>query len=143
MEIKDRCKYSQTGVYTIKEFDTDKDYDEYSSWFKHLGFDAPTKNILSTLGFTVKNDIDICSGFLYISNSSLAYIEFVIANPKAKRGDRKEAVSFLLTHLQELAKSKGYELIMIITATPGFSNNLVKNFGYIKGPKSIEHYKHI
>tara|TARA_R110000782_G_scaffold100028_2_gene186034 strand:+ start:206 stop:592 length:387 start_codon:yes stop_codon:yes gene_type:complete len=127
----------------IREFDDNKDYDEYSSWFNHLGYAPPTRGMLSTLGFTIYKEIDICSGFLYISNSNLAYIEFVIANPKAKREDRKEGVKKLLTHLQDLAKSKGYEIIMIITATPGFSKNLIENFGYIKGPVSIEHYKEI
>lgn len=143
MEVKDKYNPNQTGVFMIKKFDIERDYQEYSSWFSHLGYDAPSKPMLSTLGFTVHKDIDICSGFLYISNSSLAYIEFVIANPKAKREDRKESVRKLLTHLQDVAKSKGYEIIMIITATPGFSKNLVENFGYIKGPVSTEHYKEI
>jgi hypothetical protein len=143
MEIKDRCKYSQTGVFTIKEFNIEKDYEEYSSWFSHFSYESPPKNLLSTLGFTVSTDINICSGFLYISNSALAYIEFVIANPKAKREDRKESLNILLTHLQGLARTKGYEMIMIITATSGFSKNLVENFGYTKGPSSTEHYKAI
>jgi hypothetical protein len=72
METQDKCKYNQAGVFTTREFDTNKDYLDYKSWIEYLrNGSCPTQDQLSTIGLIIESEGQkICAGFLYISNSA-------------------------------------------------------------------------
>lgn len=143
METKDKYKHSKIGTFSTRPFDIEKDYDEYKRWLSYFK-DASCPDItqLSTEGLIVECEGEkLCAGFLYITNSSISSIEFVVANIKAQREKRKESVKILLTELEELAKRLCYDYIFVTTNNPGFSRTLIDKHGYQAGAKSIEHYK--
>jgi len=143
MEAKDKYKHSQTGAFTVREFDIHKDYKEYSRWYQKICRSNPPKpDSLSTLGIIIEHQQEkICAGFLYITNSDIALIEFVIANPDAKGSVRKESLKKLLTQLEDEANYKGYKVLLILTSNAVFGENLAKNFNYKKG--DTPHYEYI
>lgn len=143
MEVTNKCKLKRTGV-SIREFDFDNDYQDVKSWFDHLkkrGVHCPAKDSLSLDGYiTEYYNQKVCAGWLYTTNSNIAMIEFVIANPKVKTDIRKESLKKLLTDLEALAKTKGYELLLIITSNKGYSKTL-GSYGFKRG--DIPHYENI
>lgn len=53
-----------------------------------------------------KEGINICTGFIYYTNSKICWIEFVVSNPNYRESDRKEALVSLIHELGELLKVK-------------------------------------
>ena len=71
-------------------FHSNKHFEDLKSWWEYWGGAKMfSPEILSTTGVIVrKNDIDLCAGWLYRSDSDLGYIGFIIMNPKANKLDR-------------------------------------------------------
>jgi len=51
-----------------------------------------------------KNNIPIVSGFLYISNSKMAMLEWIVSNPYYRESDRKEAIELLINKVEDFCK---------------------------------------
>jgi hypothetical protein len=74
------------------------DYATLVEWWKFWRFVPPTQEILPNNGLsglvvTDENDNMICAGFLYATNSPIAWIEFIVSNPNVKdKKIRKERV---------------------------------------------------
>jgi hypothetical protein len=143
MEIQDKYKLNPTGVF-IRKYEHDRDYEDVKSWFTHLKKrvkGCPTKDMLSLDGYiTEYYNQKVCAGWLYTTNSNIAMIEFVIANPDVKTDIRKESLKKLLTHLEALAKTKGYEILLIITSNKGYSRTL-SSYGFERG--DVPHYENV
>ena len=91
----------------------DSDYDNtLVNWWKDWGWDAPAKEYLPDNGlggFMVsKEDVDICAGFVYLTNSKLAWSEFIISNKNYKDKDRSQAIEYLINTICLSAKEAGY-----------------------------------
>ena len=59
-----------------------EDYDNVLlKWWKNWGWEAPPKDFLPETGLIVsKDNVDICAGFLYLTNSKVGLTEFVVSN---------------------------------------------------------------
>ena len=133
---------------TIRKFDLNNDYKDYCDWhnvFKRRNVMPPTKEMLSNSGLIVEyKGQKVIAGFLYMTNSSIAAVEFIIANNKAPRDIRKKSLKKLLTNLERLSILEEYKFLLVYTNTIGYINNLVENFGYKKNPyKTTELIKKI
>ena len=62
----------------ITRFKPNTHYEIIRTWGNKRGIDVPELELLSKTGLIVE---DYCSGFLYTTNSKIAFIENVIANP--------------------------------------------------------------
>ena len=77
-------------------------------WWKDWGWEAPPKDFLPETGIIVsKNGVDICAGFIYLTNSKVALTEFVVSNKEYREKDRGKALDFLLDCLLALAEQNG------------------------------------
>jgi len=90
----------------------DDDYETLVSWWDWWpGWVAPVKTMLpddGKGGFMVeKNNIPICAGFLYQTNSELVLLEWIISNPQYKDSDRKDALEYLITGCEAICKQAG------------------------------------
>lgn len=88
---------------------TQKDYPELVKWWKQNKFSAIPRTALPNNGeggiMVFKDDVNICAGFLYNTNSSLCWIEFIVANFDVKdRELRKESLNLLIKQLCESAR---------------------------------------
>ena len=61
-----------------------------------------------------KNNIPIVSGFLYLTNSKGAMLEWVVSNPDYKDKDRKQAIEKLLVDVESFCKSINIKYIFSI-----------------------------
>lgn len=94
----------------------DGDYENIlCGWWKAWKWDIPQKDFLPENGnggvMVCKGEVNICAGFMYFTNSQVAWCEWVISNKEYRDKDRKEAMYFLLNMIGEICKSKGAKYI--------------------------------
>ena len=115
----------------------DSDYENtLVKWWKDWRWEPPLKDMLpqnGTCGVIVsKGDVDICAGFIFLTNSKVAHVEYIISNFEYKDKDRKEAIEFLIEALSVIAIDRDYKYIF----TSLKNNSLIEryeNCGYKKG----------
>ena len=74
-----------------------------------------------------RDGVPIVAGFLYSTNSKIAWMEWIISNPKEK--NKSEAIVLLISSLEKWAKDGNFEVILSI----GRSKSLIekhKKLGY-------------
>jgi hypothetical protein len=121
---------------------TESDYDNILlNWWKDNRFPAPLKEMLpenGTGGIMVSsNGIDVCSGFIYMTNSKCAWLEFIVANFEYRESDRADAIRFLIHALVEIARESGFQYIY----TTVKNNSLIEKYqdcGFMKGDSNSQ-----
>jgi hypothetical protein len=97
------------------------------------GMNALHRRMLSENGAIVfKEGVDICSGWLYQSDSKIAWIEWVVMNKKAPKKLREGAIDFLYETLFNKAEKLGYEVVMCIANHYMLVDKLKNRFGFIE-----------
>jgi len=94
----------------------DGDYENIlCDWWKDWKWDAPSKDFLPEEGrggmMVSKDGVNICAGFMYFTNSNVAWCEWVVSNKQYRDKDRKEAMYFLINIIAEICKGKGAKYI--------------------------------
>ena len=87
----------------------DQDYSKLKKWWDAWPeWQAPPKTFLPDTGFIVeKNDISIVAGYIYMTNSKAALLEWVISNPDYRESDRKDAIELLIQAVERVLKDQG------------------------------------
>jgi hypothetical protein len=96
----------------------ESDWGTLQNWWKTWKWPEIQKELLPLNGIgglmIYKEDQLIAAGFLYLSNSKVAWLDWIISNPEYRDKDRKEALSELIIGLEEVAKQQGYSIIISI-----------------------------
>lgn len=119
---------------------TENDYQDFLvQWWKDNRFTPPPIDFLpnnGTDGIVVINSDTkekICAGFIYITNSEVAWLEFVVGNFDVKNKElRKQAIEFLISKLVE---TSGKKYLFSSVKNP----NLIKHFtnsGFLIGSQN-------
>jgi N-acetylglutamate synthase-like GNAT family acetyltransferase len=106
------------------------DYEEMISWWRFFRFPAPAKEFLPENGkgglMVEKEGVSICAGFIYFTNSKIAWLEFIVSNPEYRNKDRKEAIQIVITELCQIAKQKGFRAVFTSVKHQGLVNHFEK-----------------
>jgi len=119
---------------------TENDYNDFLvKWWQDNRFTPPPIDFLPNNGkdgiVIINSDTNekICAGFIYITNSEVAWLEFIVANFEVKNKDlRKQAIEFLISQLS-VDSNKKY----IFTSVK--NQSLIKHFtnlGFIVGTQN-------
>jgi len=118
----------------------ESDYETLVKWWKDYDWNPIDKSVLPNNGLSglmiTKDEIDICAGFLYTSNSKMAMVEFIISNKDYKKRDKILALDLLINELTEIAKRNGYKVVLTNLINKGLKKLFFKN-GYEKGDENI------
>lgn len=78
-------------------------------WVKHKWHPIP-KEALPHIGIVVKkDDVSICAGFLYRTDSCIAWPEMFVSNPNYRdKKNRDAALTLLIDQLVSIAKDLGF-----------------------------------
>jgi len=119
----------------------ENDYDLLCQWWKAWRWTAPPRDFLPENGMgglmVEKKGIPVVAGFVYFTNSAIAWSEFIVSNFEYKDKDRKEAIKILIFELSELAKRKGSKYIYTVVK----NQNLKKTYeemGYSNGSQKVD-----
>lgn len=100
----------------------------WPEWEQH-----PTKDLLPLNGcggvMVEKEGKPIIAGFLYLTNSKVAWLEWIVSNPDYRESDRKEALELLINTLETVAINQGYKIILSIGRNKGLIETH-KKLGY-------------
>jgi hypothetical protein len=114
----------------------EEDYNKFVNWWIFMRFPVPPKESLPNNGLggiklTDENGIDCCVGYLFETNSNLAWLEFIVANPNIKDNDiRHKMLVELIATLTLQARNKGFKAVFASIS----NENLIKKYlevGYI------------
>ena len=93
----------------VKKFNKQTDYEEICEWWKSWKLPVHPKEILSENGITIsKEGVNICTSFIYSTDSYICFFEFAIMNRNTTREQREGALERLGEELLLKAKSMGY-----------------------------------
>tara|TARA_Y100000589_G_scaffold26208_2_gene21712 strand:- start:17870 stop:18280 length:411 start_codon:yes stop_codon:yes gene_type:complete len=97
----------------------ENDYSTLKTWWdKWSEWTAPSKEFLpenGTGGFIVEKDNKpIVAGFIYLTNSKAALLEWIVSDPDYRDSDREDAIELLINESEHVCKTLGYKFIFTI-----------------------------
>jgi hypothetical protein len=119
------------------------DYDKtLVGWWNDWGWEPPAKDFLPDDGesglMVLDNDVPVCAGFIYITNSKAAWVDWIISNKKYTKNKRKyKAITLLVESLTNTCKDNGNKYIYALIKHKGLIKTYEK-LGYIKGDTYTE-----
>ena len=116
----------------------DGDYENILvKWWKDWGWTPPPKDFLPETGIIIsKGDVDICAGFIYLTNSKVALTEFVVSNRDYREEDRSDAVQLLLDCIVAIAEDNGCKYAHVILKNKSLIGKYKKS-GYIVSDDNV------
>jgi len=100
-----------------------EDYKHVDSWYEKREELRPISILLPNNGldgFIVeKNNTPIAVIYLYLTNSKMGYMDFLMSDPDYKEEDRYELIMLLLKYCTQRAIKIGLECVFVTTAIPG------------------------
>lgn len=119
-------------IFDIRPLELD-DYDTIlTKWWDDWGWTAPAKDFLPDNGkggmIVYDKETPICAGFVYITNSGVAWVDWIISNKEyRKKPHRKQAIGILIETLTNLCERSGAKY----------------SYALIKNKSLIETYQHL
>ena len=120
----------------------DTDYQEILvGWWKDWGWEAPTRDFLPEDGkgglMIMDGDTPVCAGFTYVTNSKVAWVDWIISNKTyRKKPQRKEAINLLIETLTNVCKNSGSKYCYALIKNQSLVN-IYKELGYTKGDNYV------
>ena len=123
---------------------TDADYyNILCKWWKDWGWDNPPDlDLLSDDGIIIfDGDEPVCAGFLYLSNSKMCYISWIVSSKTyRKKPNRKEYIKVLIDTLSRIGKDLGYTYCYINFDNKNLTHSC-EELGFNKGGVTQEMIK--
>jgi len=120
---------------TIRQLNENDYQDILVDWWTQWRWTPPEKDFLPDDGkggyIVYDEDVPVCAGFIYVTNSRVAWVDWIISN-KQYRGKRKEAIAMLVATLTNLSKMSGSKYVYALIK----NNSLIQTYeslGYVKG----------
>lgn len=116
----------------------ENDYDDILvGWWKDWGWDPPPREFLPDDGkcglIVFDGEIPVCAGFVYITNSKVSWVDWIISNKEYReKPNRKEALSLLIESLTNTCRDTGAKYSYALIKHNGLIN-LYEGIGYKKG----------
>ena len=116
----------------------ENDYDEILvGWWEQWGWVAPKRDFLPDNGkggiIVFDQDVPVCAGFMYITNSKVAWVDWIISNKEyTKKPQRKDAIKLLVSSLTSICEISGNKYIYALIK----NESLIKTYqelGYVNG----------
>jgi hypothetical protein len=111
----------------------ESDWETLQEWWAKWNWPIMSKEMLPLNGcgglMIYKGNQLIAAGFLYLSNSKVAWLDWIISNPEYKESDRKEALALLIDELEKVALAQDYSIIISIARNKSLIN-IHKELGY-------------
>ena len=124
----------------IKKFNFLADYLEISSWWTQRNMMVIDRALLPETGFVVhKEDQKVCCGWMYQTDSSIAWLGWLTTNPEFDTMGRQRALEKLILHFIDAAKSEGYAALFAETNNDSLKKRY-ENTGFNKGDENSSQF---
>lgn len=103
------------------------DYSDVASWWKAHNWPVLPIEALPKLGFIVPG---VCAGWLYETDSTLCWLEWVVSNPLTSKEERSVALDEVISSLLSRAKELGFKQVFTTVVHPKLVDRY-KNHGFV------------
>lgn len=98
---------------------TGKDYPLLEKWWKEWDWtpvapEALPENGTGGIMIELEDGTPVCAGFLYITNSTIAWVEWIISNKEVRGKQRGEALDMLIAQLIIWAEGAGRKVVFTV-----------------------------
>lgn len=120
----------------VLKFDHETHYPLAAEWWTRHKFGVLPVEFLPKNGLVIEADdgTPVCLGFLYLTDSAMAWIEYIVANPDAPITVRSDAVDLLIESLVNLSKTLGVGCLFTSTTLRGLTKRYEKQ-GFVIGDR--------
>tara|TARA_R110001606_G_scaffold388835_1_gene554472 strand:- start:163 stop:573 length:411 start_codon:yes stop_codon:yes gene_type:complete len=124
-------------IFDIRPLNSE-DYDTILvDWWKDWGWTPPPKDFLPDNGkggmMILDGEIPVCAGFIYMTNSNVYLLEFMVSNKKyRKKPHRKNAMGLLIETLTNISKNQGAKYCYSLLKHKSLMGTF-ESLGYVKG----------
>jgi len=106
-------------------------------WWHDRGWSAPSKDFLPDNGtggmIVYEKTIPVCAGFIYMTNSNIAWVNWIISDKNYKdKGIRNDAITMLLNSLVSIAIGSNRTYVFAGNNNPSLIKRFI-DFGFAKG----------
>jgi RimJ/RimL family protein N-acetyltransferase len=125
------------GMLNIRKLNS-TDYENILvGWWKDWGWAPPQKDFLPEDGeggiIILDGEIPICAGFMYITNSKVAWVDWIISSKTYnEKPFRKEAIKLLISSLTKFCKDTGNKYTYALIKNQSLIK-VYEELGYTKG----------
>jgi hypothetical protein len=92
----------------VERFVAASHYEMLAGWWRGHGQEPPPLEVLPKVGFVVPG---YAAGFFYRTDSTVAIVEWLLANPDAETTQRSEALDRVCAAIIEEARALGFKLL--------------------------------
>ena len=116
----------------------ESDYEQILvGWWKDWKWEPPLKDFLPDDGksgiIIYDNNTPVCAGFIYMTNSKVAWVDWIISNKQyTNKEGRKLALSLLIDTLTYIAQVSGSKFAYALIKHDGLIKTY-ESLGYIQG----------
>jgi hypothetical protein len=125
----------------VRKFSADRDYQLVASWWNaQPKWTMPIPiSALSRFGLVTELDGQpICAAWLYSTDSSIAWLEFLVSDPNTDKTIRSEAVNVLIENLAQEAKDQGFTFLFTSSGFVQYTERL-ENLSFKKTDEQVTH----
>lgn len=125
----------------LRDYKGEKDFTELKRWWEFWRWkDRVDPRILSDIGYVVEEKgIPLCVGWLYTSNSLIANLNFITANPFEDKKKVSKSLDFLIECLSQRALKEGARAIMTTVSNKNLAKR-IKKLGFIDNGGNLTHF---
>ena len=121
----------------VRELNENDYEDILVGWWKQWGWVPPKRDFLPNDGkggiIVYDEDVPVCAGFMYITNSKAAWVDWIISNKEyTKKPQRKDAIKLLVSTLTNICEKSGNKYIYALIKSESLIN-IYQDIGYVKG----------
>lgn len=120
----------------MRLIDLEKDYDTLVEWWTSYDFPPVPKECLPKHGLIIEG---VCAGFVYRTDSKIAWLEWIVGNRQVTKEVREEGLQRLVPALTELAGELGYEKVFSAVKHPNLIQIYIKQ-GFITTDNEMQHF---
>lgn len=120
----------------MRKLDLQKDYPTLEKWWASHNWPAVPREALPETGLIID---DMCAGFMYKTDSCLAWIEWIVANKEAPRTLRAISLQKLVKGLQAEAKAQGFTKVFSAVKHPNLIK-LYQELGFMQTDGEMTHF---
>lgn len=118
-------------TFEVVSYEKERHRSYLESYWKEYGWPVVPEEILPKIGLVVQNsnNIPLCAGFIYRTDSIMCLFEWIIADPKLDKELRAKALILLITKVKDVIVKLGFKHIITQTKNKGLIDKL-KNSGF-------------
>lgn len=122
----------------------ESDYETLVEWWNAYDFPPPPREILPSTEYGLcgimiedEEDEEYCAGFVYFTNSPIAWIEFIISNPLVENKElRVEMIRELISKLTDVARDNDARVIFTSMTNLNLKEHFLAN-DFVVGDEGI------